>query len=1005
MCLAPVAAAGPFPSVQRYDEFEADKLLTAVNSSFESVKVDDTPAIRWKLNAGQTAELTMQPTHPLFSRLRYYDRIQFDYRVVSGEPDSIGIWGLGIVSGIRQYKVHFFSVGIRATDAKNWLHRDIDLSRPNWFPWDLADGEGDAGYFRFQCLAVAPNTVIELKNIRLVRNVVYVKPFYETPQTWPVKTDNADGSITYTMTYQALNTSGRPTDLTAKITSKNSKFNVKITPEAAPAKNAATASFVVTATMSKEDCASLPELYDEPLTVTFAAASDRNASVAVDSVLVRPLSKTLRRQVIVPEADVKMIREKIAAANAVEAEGKKITGPDIRAVVKYAPTIARANTILPIPMYAVPASGNHVRNSLPTDDRGPYEAGSFVPEIVNPKTGYRESNTNLAKVWWKEYMAYGGGAESLGMAYLLTGDDKYAKKGIEIFEVFARQYRELPFYALFDPPWNSGPTILISSRIASNSSYGSNWQMKWHCKMLSMIADSPAWTPEIKKRIHEGFVIPYVTELTKFRGSISNQTDISNHNLLLLGLVFDDAHVVHHALKSDPGLLNCVEDLDADGFSSEGRPLNYHFAAMTEYLPTVTFLENSGLKLDYPRERIKQAILMSYQRAALNGMIPNTGDSGRYLAVANNALADHLVGMFPNDPWLFDIGGDSTLTKSLRIFESGKTPKGSWQNLLEKTPRLFDNAGMVILRKGDTADEQIMATLDYGRNPFHACLDRNQFCLIAFGKMFSHGPGSGYNVGSGGMTRNEDPKLNSFLTHASIGHNVVIVDETDQKTAIGKLLAWSPKDAKQFAVSKVEGLQPGVDHTRAVVLTGGIVVLLDRIESQAVHTYDLPYHNLGQFSLAGGATAAPLGGPLAKTGNYESILNVQRITPAAGQGVLHAVWDLSREIGDLPKDAPAGPTVRLDFWQPVAPGGELYSGVTGMNNPNTRTVPDTAPSVFQRVKAKNATFVTVLEPSKGKPTVTGVTHDGSGTATITLEGGAKITLSLDELIKAGIAKQ
>ncbi|MCX5661451.1 MAG: heparinase II/III family protein [Planctomycetota bacterium] len=1017
LVLAVPLAAAPFPSVERYDAFEPGALLKAVNGAVEPAKDDRGCSLRWKPDAGQTAELGLNPSHPLFSRLRYYDRLQFDFRVVGGELDSFGLWGLGHVSGIRQYKVHQYTLAIHSTPVGVWHHRDIELARPNWFPWDLPDGEGNEGYFRFQAMAVAPGTVIELRNIRLVRNVIYVKPFYETPQTWPVKTENPDGSITYTMTYQALNTSGRPTEITAKVESKNTKFKVAITPGSAPTKSAATTSFVLTATMPRESVASLPELDEEPLRVTFAAASDPNASVTVESVLVRPLSKTLRRQVIVPEADLATIRARLKAAIAAESAATQPGAapaapvPDIRPVIKYAATIARADALLPIPIYKIPASMNHVRNSLPTDDNGPYEAGRFIPEIVNPKTGYRESNTNLAAVWWKEFMAYGGGAESLGMAYLLTGDEKYAKKGVEHFEVFARQYRELPFVCFFDPPWNAGPTLLMSSRIANNSSYGSNWLLKWHCKMLSMIADSPAWTPEARQRVYNGFVIPYATELIKFPGSISNQTDISNHNLFLLGLVFDDAHILRHALKADPGLLNCVADLDPDGFSSEGRPLNYHFAAMTEYLPTVAYLENSGLKLDYPRERIKSAILMSYQRAALNGLIPNTGDSGRYQMAGNQPLADHLVGMFPDDRWLFDIGGTSTLSKSLRVFEMGKPPKTGWEDLLETNPRVFRTAGMAILREGRSADEQVMVTLDYGRNPFHACLDRNQFCLIAFGKMFTHGPGSLYNVGSGGMTSVNDPRLNTFCTHGSLGHNVVIVDETDQRPAIGKLLAWSPKGDMQFAVSKVEGLQPGVDHTRAVVLANGIVVLLDRVESRAEHTYDLAYHNLGEFSLGEGWKATALNGPLAKTGNYENIVDIRRLT---GKGPLRATWDLTNQAASepLPAAAPARPqaaatnplpTIRLEFWQPLSPGAEFYAGATGMNNPNTKTVPDTAPSVFQRVKAKSATFATVLEPNKGASLVTNVALDGAGTVTMTFKSGKKMSLSINDLVKLGVA--
>lgn len=62
------------------------------------------------------------------------------------------------------------------------------------------DGEGEQGYFRLESLALAPGTVIELRNLRFTNDLVAVKPDFEGPITWPVKAVNPDGSVTYTLT-------------------------------------------------------------------------------------------------------------------------------------------------------------------------------------------------------------------------------------------------------------------------------------------------------------------------------------------------------------------------------------------------------------------------------------------------------------------------------------------------------------------------------------------------------------------------------------------------------------------------------------------------------------------------------------------------------------------------------------------------------------------------------------------------------------------------------------
>jgi len=662
-------------------------------------------------------------------------------------------------------------------------------------------------------------------------------------------------------------------------------------------------------------------------------------------------------------------------------------------------TLQTADGFVATELVRIPSGHGHVRNNW----TGNWRVGKRMPEAIETETGERQFDTFIAARTWKEYLSMRGqGCESLMRAYLFTGDEKYAKKALELFRLYAQQYKGLHWFSLFDPPWNRGPANLSSTRTAGASTYGSNWYFKGHCRLLSAMTASPSWQPEDWQAVYHGFVLPYATELVKFPGGINNRTDITNHNILLLGLAFRDAHMVRWALQHDAGLVRRLSDLDADGFSSEGRPLNYHYAAMAEYLPSIAYLDNSRLATPYPKERLLAAIRMPYQRAMLTGRVPAAGDCGRGQSVGSTAHADHLISIFPGEDWLFDIGRMGSISKKIMAHEKGRRPERyGWKALLETGPRLFRHAGLAILRSGATPAEQVMATLDFGRNLAHAHRDRNQVTLGAFGKVFTHGTGSLYNVGRGGMTRNRHAQLDLFVRGGgSLGQNVVLVDQLDQLPAVGELIAWSDKPQFQVAAGRVAGIQPGVTHTRALVLTQGLVLVFDRIAGEREHSFDFVYHNFGRQTLGKGWRAEPVTQPLGKTANYDNIVEAQGL---AGEGPIHLSWDLSAEVSSATaaKAEKAGtplPAAHLALWQLPVKGGTAYIGKTGMNNPNTMTIPDAAPSLFHRVRGRAAVYVTVLEPHRGTPRVASIRPSGKDGVTVVLTDGKTIQTSLAKLL-------
>ena len=938
---------------------------------------------RWTPTPGKSSTLSLREDHPAFARLRYFDLFAFEMRIASGNIASIGFQAVGHVTGPRQYKVHSFTLARLSTPTGVWHSHQLDLARPFWFAWDNRDGLDRPTFFRFNAMALSPGTVIEIRKPRLNRQLLYLKPDYIPPITWPRLTRHDSGDATYSIDLRMANTSGTPGNIDAALVSEHEQFEVTLDKTDSTRSQRRQGAFTLKASLTADQLKKLPELYHEPVRVRFVLREHPEAVHEWAGHLVRPLSDKLNRQVVIPPAMVEPMRKALADPD--HAFGKAI---------QWNQTLQTADSFLDKQLLTLPRAGAHVRNGWP----GPWRPTDRMPEAKNTQTGETEFGTPNAAITWKEYLALAGQAPTeLGVAHLLTADPKYAARGIELLEVFAEQYTTLQWHLLFDVPWYDGATIQTSARYASNSSYGTNWYFKWICEMASMIADAEAWTPQTRQRVYGGFVLPYVTELTKMQPPISNMSDITARNLVLLGLAFDDATALWHGTMSDTGVIRRLADLDAQGFSSEGRPLNYHRAAMTEYVATIGYLESAGLDIEYPKQNLLEAVRMPYQRASLWGSVPNAGDSGRWQSVGVNAIAAKLARLFPDEPWLLEVGNrPDRVGKWLAMRRDIKPGAGDWKKLVPTEPVLFEDAGLAILRQGNTADQQIMVTLDYGASLFHGHLDRNQITLSAFGKTFTHGTGSLYNVGRGGMNRNRDANLEAFVKGGSLGNNVILVDSLDQLPAVGELMQWSDQPARQVAVARVSGIAPGVEHTRGVMLSKGVIVVLDRVASAQRHTYDFVYHNFGELTPAESWTATPVDAPLAESANYPSITNLRQLT---GDGILKLTWNLANPSPDSNQKASQ---VGLNLWQMPIDDSTAYLGVTGMNNPNTKTVPDAASSLIRRVKANVAHFVTVLEPTRGESKVASVkaipgdAEDDAVGVRVKLEDGSMIEWSIHD---------
>jgi hypothetical protein len=712
-------------------------------------------------------------------------------------------------------------------------------------------------------------------------------------------------------------------------------------------------------------------------------------------VLARPIDPgEYRPQVIYAEDDLERIRKLPAVKQWINGGelDKATLPPELRG--SLIGRLAEARSWLGIEPIRVPRTQGRWLGgtTCPYHPEVKLQSAQRIPEIACTRCDYSEIDTPAAGRAWLDDWARGG-LDSLGLAYTLTQDERYARKAIEIALMYAKQYRDLPWnHAVYDAPWHHGSASLVSSRIARASSYGTNILHKPLMRMLCAVADSPSWTPEARRMVYEGWLVPLASEL-RLRPGMSNMTDLSNYDLILAGLFSADAAMLWEGIYSQTGLAYRVSDIQPDGFSSEGRPLNYHFAGMVEYVPIVTFLRRSGLAgLELDLSRLLSAARMPLGRAAGDGLVPLSGDNGGGMRVGPHKVYGFLYEVFPREHWLLELSRGTTLRSALSRLERDDRQRQDWKQLIETGPKLYPDAGYAILRSG-RGDDQVFASLDYGPPSFHGANDRMMVALWAYGRIFCQGPGSGYNCGS--QYKGGDPKARAFLGHGSLGHNVVLVDCQDQARAAGRRILWRTNDDYQAVAAKVTGLHPAVEHDRALVLIDRLVVVLDRIvyaptEQSAIdtHTVDWLWHAFGSLSMpADQETTAP-DGPLGAVNNYQNLRNVRRI-----QG-----GDVTRLTWTYPEGGPA-----LDLWQPAPKDAQRFLAVSGGLNAYHLIRGEDKPCLIVRTATADREkcelrVATVFEPRRSAqepPRIAAVTQQGRPGAigaTVALRDGAKLSM-------------
>ena len=250
----------------------------------------------------------------------------------------------------------------------------------------------------------------------------------------------------------------------------------------------------------------------------------------------------------------------------------------------------------------------------------------------------------------------------------------------------------------------------------------------------------------------------------------------------------------------------------------------------------------------------------------------------------------------------------------------------------------FPVLGIAILRQGSDlpADKEMMMTFDYGPLLGHGQPDKMGITLFANGKL---------EVPDYGTTGYGSAENRFFLSTPA--HNTIMVDGKNQPaTKDRNLIAFKNTSTFHLASARTTEIVPGSSWTRTVMLADDYALVWDRIEGTEVHQYDWFFHAEGDsLSLSGISNDKSSTLPSAEEFPYQFITNVKKQTLSGNSAI--AQWRSSDD--------------GLGLWLMNSnPKQEIFTSKMPVHQGKY------VPLLMLRQKSKQAEFLAVMKPLKGK---------------------------------------
>lgn len=628
----------------------------------------------------------------------------------------------------------------------------------------------------------------------------------------------------------------------------------------------------------------------------------------------------------------------------------------------------------------------------------PPEGGQWLHWYVCPETGtplvFHPPNHNVCPDTGKEYSgppfdqvpyqlrndALGRAALTLGLAYRLTGQQRYAKQAVELLIAFADKYSSWPLHDNHGKPSPNG------GKAYSQTLDESIWliNIAW---TYDLVRGASLLDAHGKEHIENDLLrAAYQTVSKAHKEPTYNIQSWINAAIAAVGFTLHDDALIHEAIDGPIGFRYQMKAFVREGFWLEGT-FGYHFYALRALVDTAQMAAHAGMNLWQQEPALLTLFTSPLALVLPNGELPAFNDSNPVHIFDQDYLYEQAYAVSRDAQLLPVVLHNGRNSRDALLFGVEHTPPAPQERPVS---RVFPLAGFAALRS--SSSDLTVITKFGAHGGAHGHYDKLSFVLFSQGQVLGVDPG----------TQLYGLPLHRQWDSMTIAHNTLSVDGKRQAAANGKLLDWQTGPGWTAITMDAGPVYPGVQMTRSLVLTGDYCLLQDRVQSGTAdrHTVDWMYHNRGVLTLAQPTGLRQTTGLFAENG-YEILRDVQE---AATRGPVDAHFASRAQAEKEHPENPNSPEPTLRARNPdrhstpSAKGtalmnltiaadpqalSEVFTGVAPGGN-----LTEAVPFVMVRRSGNDVRFTALLSPREG------ITVQDQANGTVRIDGPVHDSIQL-----------
>ncbi|MCD6351378.1 MAG: heparinase II/III family protein, partial [Armatimonadetes bacterium] len=518
----------------------------------------------------------------------------------------------------------------------------------------------------------------------------------------------------------------------------------------------------------------------------------------------------------------------------------------------------------------------------------------------------------------RQHSALASGARDLGLAYLLTGEKKYARRAIQILLGYSERYEKYPLHDVHGRPTGGG-------HVGPQTLDEATWLIPI-AQAFDAVQD--AMTQGQRQQIIDHLLLPAAKTTWSPRMSVHNISCWRNSAYALVGLALDREDMVRDAYAGPVGFLQQMgKGVIPPGFWYEGS-WGYHFYTMSALLPFVEAGHRAGL--DVLVDEYRSLYEAPVEFVAPDMLLPAFNDSG-YVNLKGWATQYAIAYRHFHEPRLAWVAHQGSVRGWMAlIWAARELPHAE----AEFTSKLYPDAGYAVFRTNpwwDQAQRPMplnFLALDFGpHGGGHGHPDKLNFVWWMDGELMAPDPGS---ISYG------NPMHGGYYKQ-TLAHNTLVVDGHSQHACTGRSLFFAAEGNLGLTAATGDEAYAPVKFLRIVAVSGARVLDLLVASDSQEHRYEWVYHNRGQWACD--AQEKPLGQPPEGAG-YKWCHDWKSLVP---EGALSVRWTEKDGKGVV-------------LYHPVAEGENLLTA-RSPDQPPSRLVP----MVVEQVQGRRAVFLNVLQ--------------------------------------------